>query len=105
MASDETIQYQPRKLQDGTEKVYAFNGLLCLLRLNLDAAGAAFTSLCAAIASWGKPPPQLAADFGSLIKSLRSNLEAVGQWEAALSRVENETFTPRIRTKILHYAQ
>lgn len=85
--------------------MYAFNGLLCLLRLNLDAAQAAFTSLCAAIASWGKPTPQLAADFSSLIKSLRHNLEASGQWEAAMSRVESETFTPRIRTKILQYAQ
>lgn len=91
-------------LQDGSEKAFAFRGLLSLLRLNLEAAGSAFTSLCAAIASWGRPPAPLEADFGSLIKSLRSSLEAVGQWEAALSRVESDTFTPRIRTKILQYS-
>eukprot|EP00892_Ulva_mutabilis_P002006 jgi/Ulvmu1/11806/UM080_0017.1 len=91
-------------ISDGSEKAFAFQGLLALLRLNLEAAGAAFTSLCAAIASWGRPPPPLEADFGRLIKSLRSSLEAVGQWEAALSRVESDTFTPRIRTKILHYS-
>jgi hypothetical protein len=89
--------------QDGTEKVHAFRGLLALLHHNLDAAKPSFTSLCAAIASWGKPPPPLEGELCQLMKSLRASLEAVGQWDAALRKVEADTYTPRIRTRILQY--
>jgi hypothetical protein len=91
-------------VQEGSEKAAGMRGLLALLRLNPEAAFASFTSLCSCIASWPSPPTALQQDLASLLRSLREELQRRGQWDQALARLETETLSPRIRTRIQQYA-
>lgn len=102
--SNVPVHTRAGRVQEGAEKQAAFVGLLALLARNLDAAFAAFTTLCAAIASWARPPPPLHASLAGLVQSLKQRLEASGEWEAALARLESETLSPRVRTRILQFS-
>jgi hypothetical protein len=91
------------QVQEGAEKEAAFRGLLALLAFNLEAAFTAFTSLCSCVASWTRAPAALERDLAALMLSLKAKLEPLGQWDAALARIDSETYSPRVRTRIQQF--
>ena len=76
-----------RQVHDGPEKEAAFSGLLAMLSCNPTPGLACFSSLCHAVGSWGTPPPSLQRHLHEMMHSYKAQLEALGQWAAAMEAV------------------
>lgn len=87
-------------MREDMEKEHAFHGLCSVVQKQPAAVLGCFSVFCAAMVSWNRAPPSLAAAMAQLMASFKASLSPNGQWASAMN-----SCGPAVASRVQHQFQ